>query len=115
MQSYRDVGLGVVVITYDDPELQQAFVDRTGAGFPLLSDIDTETFTALGILNQEYQPGDGGYGIPYPGVLVIDRAGTVRGKVFVDGYETRVSALDTLRAATEALGIAAPGRGRTDQ
>ncbi len=104
MQSYRDAGLGVVVITYDDPELQQAFVERTGAEFPLLSDIDTETFTALGILNQEYQPGDGSYGIPYPGVLVIDRAGTVRAKVFVDGYQTRVSAAATLAVAKRALG-----------
>lgn len=108
MHRFRDAGLGVVVVTYDPPDLQRAFIERTGAGYPMLSDIDTETFSALGILNQDYQPGDGGYGIPYPGVLVIDPSGTIRAKIFVEGYDTRVDAGNTLALARQVLGIEGP-------
>lgn len=105
IEGYRQAGLGVVAITYDTPELQQVFIDRAGIEYPLLSDIDTATFTALGILNRDYEPGDGAYGIPYPGVLVLDRGERVRAKVFVEGYETRVKAENVLDTAKQALGI----------
>ncbi len=107
MEGFRQAGLGVVAITYDTPALQQAFIDRARIEYPLLSDIDTRTFTALGILNQDYQPGDSGYGIPYPGVLVLDRDQVIRARIFVEGYETRVNADSVLATAKAALGIAA--------
>lgn len=107
IEGFRQAGLGVVAITYDTPALQQVFIDRAGVEYPLLSDIDTRTFTALGILNQDYQPGESGYGIPYPGVLVLDRDEVIRAKIFVEGYETRVGAENVLAAAKTALGIAA--------
>lgn len=105
IEGYRQAGLGVVAITYDTPALQQAFIDKAGIDYPLLSDIDAQSFIALGILNQEYQPGDSAYGIPYPGVLVLDPAQTVRARIFVEGYETRGGADQVLATAREALDI----------
>jgi len=105
IEGYRRAGLGVVAITYDTPALQQAFIDKAGIEYPLLSDIDAQSFIALGILNQDYEPGDSAYGIPYPGVLVLDPAQTVRARIFVAGYETRVSADQVLATAVDALAI----------
>jgi peroxiredoxin len=112
IEGFHRAGLGVAAITYDTPELQRVFIERADIEYPLLSDIDAGTFTALGILNPDYEPGDSAYGIPYPGVLVLDRGQTVRAKIFVEGYETRVNAENVLAAAQDALGIASGGSGR---
>jgi len=55
-------GIGMVGITYDDPALQQAFIDKFGITIPILSDIDALSFKTLGILRHDYyrHPGRGG-------------------------------------------------------
>ncbi|MEM9255374.1 MAG: redoxin domain-containing protein [Pseudomonadota bacterium] len=102
---FKASGIGVVGLTYDAPELQQAFVDKNGIGYPLLSDDSAATVKALGILNTEYSPGDSAYGIPYPGIFVIDAEGEIVGKIFLDGYRQRVSADAVLAYAQLVLGI----------
>lgn len=109
IEKFREAGLGVAVISYDTPALQQAFVDKAGIEFPLLSDVDAQSMTALGILNTEYQPGDSAYGIPYPGALVLDPSETIQAKLFVEGYEIRVKAENVLAVAQAALGIGSEG------
>lgn len=103
--AYDAAGLGIVAITYDAPELQQAFIEKQGITYPLIQDIDALTFKTLGILNDQYAPGDGAYGIPYPGMIVIDPDGVVRGKLFVEAYSSRVDAMSSLAYAKEALGL----------
>ena len=90
LQKFTDAGLGVVVLTYDAPEAQEQFIAARGIEYPMLSDVDATSVTALGILNPEYQPGHSAYGIPYPGIYVLDRSLTIREKLFVEGYQTRV-------------------------
>ena len=104
IDTFREAGLGVVAMTYDAPALQQAFVSRHGITYPMLSDVDATSVRALGILNTDYQPGDSAYGIPYPGVFVVDRDGVIRAKVFVEAYSTRVDAEGVLRLARDTLG-----------
>ena len=98
-------GIGMVGITYDDPALQQAFIDKFGISIPILSDIDALSFKTLGILNREYQPGDSHYGIPYPGMIIIDTRGVVVGKLFLEAYSSRVDSAAALAFAREALGL----------
>ena len=74
----------MVAITYDAPELQRAFIEAGGITYPFLSDIDAATMIALGILNEEYSPGERAYGIPHPGVFVVNPQGEIVGKIFVD-------------------------------
>ncbi len=83
-------GIGMVGITYDKPELQQPFIDKHGITIPLLSDIDTGTFSTLDILNEQYQPGEMAYGIPHPGMIVVNPRGQIVGKMFIEDYSTRV-------------------------
>ena len=92
---YEEAGVGIVVVTYDAPELQQAFVDASGVTYPFISDIDTATMTALGILNPGPQPGEPAYGIPHPGVFIV---GTD-----IESFRERVDGPGTLRYALEVL------------
>jgi peroxiredoxin len=100
---YRAAGIGLVGITYDSPELQHAFIDKHGISIPILSDMNALTFKTLGILNDQYQPGDKQYGIPHPGMIVIAPDGTVVGKLFIEAYSSRVDSSAALLLAQQAL------------
>jgi len=101
-------GIGMVAITYDDSALQQAFIDKYDITIPVLSDTNALSFKTLGILNENYQPGDFQYGIPHPGMIVIDPKGTVVGKLFLQAYSSRVDARAALSFAMTALGLESP-------
>lgn len=101
---FEEAGIGIVAITYDSPELQQVFIDAASITYPLLSDIDATTIRTLGILNEQYEPGDIAYGIPHPGVFVIDPGMKITGKIFVEDYQVRVDGEGTLAYALQVLG-----------
>ena len=110
--AFDAAGIGLVAITYDPPDEQRAFIDRFGITIPVLSDRDALSFRTLGILNEQYRPGDVQYGIPHPGMIVIDRDGKVVGKLFVEAYSKRVDSVAALTFAREALGIGEAGTAR---
>ena len=91
------------MVTYDSPELQQRFIDAGSITYPFISDVDTATMTALGILNEDYEPGGPAYGIPYPGVFVLNPEQQIVGKIFVESYRTRVDAEGMFAYALDAL------------
>lgn len=102
---FAAAGIGMVAMTYDDPLLQQAFIDKFAITIPVLSDIDGLSFKTLGILNEQYQPGDARYGIPHPGMIVINPQGAVVGKLFLEAYSSRVDSAAALAFARTALGL----------
>ena len=93
----------MIAITYDTPETQQAFIDAVPVTYPFLSDIDAATMQTLGILNEEYGPDDDNYGLPYPGIYVLNPEQEIVGKIFVERYQIRVDAPTTLAYALEML------------
>lgn len=103
--AYDEAGIGIVAMTYDQPALQQAFIEKWGIEYPILHDVDALSFKTLGILNRSYKPGDDAYGIPHPGTIIIDPDGKVVGKLFLEAYSVRVDALSALAYAQEALGL----------
>ena len=103
LQAFQEAGIAVVALTYDAPQLQQAFVDKNEISYPFLSDVDASTVKALGILNEDHKPGDRSYGIPHPGIFIVAPDMKIVGKVFVDSYEKRVSAAAVLAYATDLL------------
>lgn len=103
LQAFQNAGIGVVALTYDEPALQQAFVDENDIGYAFISDVDAYTVKALDILNEKNKPGDGAYGIPHPGIFIVSRDLKIVGKIFVHGYKTRVSAKSVLARAKELL------------
>jgi len=103
--AFDTAGIGLVAMTYDDAALQQAFIDKHGITIPILSDENALSFKTLGILNEDYAPGDFQYGIPHPGMIVIDIGGRVVGKLFLEAYSSRVDAAAALAFSKSALGL----------
>jgi peroxiredoxin len=102
---FDQAGIGMVGITYDDPALQQAFIDKFAITIPILSDHEALSFKTLGILNEKYQKGDFQYGIPHPGMIIVDSDGVVGGKLFLEAYSSRVDSAAALAFAKTALGL----------
>ncbi len=103
--AFDAAGIGLVAITYDNPALQQPFIDKFAITIPVLSDVNALSFKTLGILNQNYAAGDPRYGIPHPGMIIIDPDGQVVSKLFLEDYTTRVDATAALAFAKTALGM----------
>ncbi len=103
VEAYEAAGVGIVVVTYDTPELQQAFVDAGNITYPFISDIDAATMLALGVLNDQYGPGEPNYGLPHPGVFVVNLDNEIVGKIFIESFRERVDGEGTLRYALEVL------------
>lgn len=90
IEGFRNKGYGVMGISYDSPKILRQFSQDKKLSFTLLSDQNVETFKALNVVNTENKPGDRHYGIPFPGVIVVDNMGKVVYKYFFEGYKKRV-------------------------
>lgn len=100
---FEQAGIGLVAMTYDAPELQEAFVNKHQITIPVLSDVQAQTFKALDILNADYGVDDDNYGLPYPGMFIINSDGVIVGKLFVEAYSSRVDAQSSFAYASKAL------------
>jgi len=109
----RAEGLGVAAISYDPPEVLADFAERRGISFSLLSDDDSATIAAFGLLNTVAEEGLGPngddpavkadveryvsllgpspriVGTPFPGTFLIDRQGRVTARFFEEFYRER--------------------------
>ena len=103
LDGFARAGIGLAAMTYDAPENQQAFIEDYGIRYPMLSDIEARSVLALGILNEKYEPGDSAYGIPHPGLFVLNPDMQIVGKIFVEPYSVRVDAAGVLDYANSAL------------
>jgi hypothetical protein len=72
------------------------FANRQHINYPLLSDPESKIIRTYGILNETVKPGTATFGIPYPGVYVVDVQGKVVAKYFEDDYADRISTADIL-------------------
>jgi hypothetical protein len=109
LEAIRGQGLGVAAISYDSTGALKSFSDRQHITYPLLSDPDSKIIRAFDILNETVKPGTFGYGIPYPGVYIIDPNGKVITKYFEEDYKDRVATADILARQFGAQ----PGEART--
>lgn len=94
-------GVNVVGISYDSPAVLAAFTMERNLGFTLLSDTGSEIIRAFGILNPRYEPGDSGYGIPNPGVVLVSPQRRVVATFAEKSYRKRPR-IETLLAAIDA-------------
>jgi peroxiredoxin len=84
------IGFPIAAVSYDSVNILSDFKKQYNIGFTLLADQSQQTINDYGIINQQYQPGDKHYGIPYPGLFVLDKQNKVIQKYFYDGYKNRV-------------------------
>jgi peroxiredoxin len=100
LKSIEDSGVRVVGISYDDAKVLKTFSDRMKITFPLLSDPGSKTIDAYHIRN-EVAKGKA-QGVPNPGTFILDQAGVIRAKLFLEGYRDRHST-DALIQAAKAV------------
>jgi peroxiredoxin len=74
------------------------FAEKRTITFPLLCDSDSKTIRFYGLLNTEAK-GSRVEGIPYPGMILIDKDGVIRAKLFFEGYKERPSTEQLIKAA----------------
>jgi peroxiredoxin len=98
-KKFAEKNVTVVAISYDPVDDLKKFADKQSVTFPLLSDPDSATIKAYGLLNKDAKGKT--EGIPYPGTMVLDKAGVIRAKLFHDGYAKRHTADDILKAIAE--------------
>ena len=98
------------------PAVLANFAARRNIQFPLLSDADSQIIRAFGILNETVQKDSSVYGVPYPGIYVLDAHGVVQAKYFEENYEERVTASDILvrQFGAEPTAANAPSAGHVE-
>ncbi len=113
MQAYRDAGVKLYAVSYDEQDALADYAEAHQATFSLLSDPDSEIIEAFGILNTLIPPDEHPwYGIPFPGSYVVGADGTIIAKFFEHNFAVRPGPEQMLAAALgtsfEAPPAAAP-------
>jgi peroxiredoxin len=101
-KEFSDAGYSVVSVSYDALPQLQKFVTTQKPKITLLSDPSSESIRAFGILNGASAKGTMSYGIPHPGVFIIDKNKKVQAKFFESDYKKRPSS-KTLLAKIKSL------------
>ena len=116
LKNIQAQGLGLAAISYDSPEILSAFSRQRGITFPLLSDADSTTIKAFGILTPAVEWGLGPdkddpavvaqlqklvsgtgrasenqRGMAIPGTFMVDRRGRVTSRHFEELYFDRTT------------------------
>lgn len=100
-EQFEAMGIGIATVTYDPVSLLQEVAEDERISFSLLHDADVKLVNAFGILNTQYEPGDRAYGIPYPGIFLVDKDGVIRYKFAEEDYRVRPDFVDVLSAAAK--------------
>ncbi len=98
-EQFEEMGLSVVAMTYDSVEMLKSVEEDQGIDFALLHDEEVTHVNALGIRNMDYEPGHRVYGIPYPGIFLVDSEGVIRAKFAEEDYRDRPDFEFVLEAA----------------
>lgn len=98
-EQFEALGFGIAAITYDSTELLKEVQEDQEIGFPLLHDENVKHVNALGIRNLDYEPGHRVYGIPYPGLFLVDSNGVIKHKFAEERYQDRPGFEGILEAA----------------
>lgn len=101
---FEAIGVGVVGMTYDKPEIIQAFHEKWDIEYPMLRDVDRQHVEAWGIRNEAYGPGTFAYGIPHPGVALLSPDGRILAKWAEKGYRSRADWSEVLDEVRSIVG-----------
>lgn len=100
---FNAIGFNVATMTYDPVATLKEAEAEYETTFPMLYDQDSAHIKAMGILNTQYEPGHRAYGIPYPGIFVLDNNGVIRAKLAEEDYRIRPDLSLVLDAAEATL------------
>jgi len=82
-------GYGLAGISYEPPPINASFISQNKIGYSLLSDPGSEIIDRYGLRDPQYKKGSRAYGVPRPIIFILDRNGTIRAKLYEEGYIKR--------------------------
>lgn len=94
-------GIRVAAVTFDSVATLKHFADRTGIGYPLLSDEGSAVIRRFGIVNESVPTDHEWYGMAVPGEYLLTPEGVVQSKFFEENFRDRGTAGRTLVQALE--------------
>ena len=100
---FKKLGIQVAVITFESPDISAKFSNQYNVKYPILSDPQSKYIKAWGLLNEAYEPGSRVYGIPHPGIFLVDGNGVVHAKFSEEGYKNRPVLEIVIDAAKEMV------------
>jgi peroxiredoxin len=95
-------GYHIAGLSYDSPEILQAFTIKRHLTYTLLSDPKSEVIDLYNLRDPQYQPGSRAYGVPRPIIFVLDPAAMIKAKLYEESFKNRppvtavISTLDEL-------------------
>jgi peroxiredoxin len=95
-------GYNVAGLSYDSPEILQAFTVKRNLTYTLLSDPKSEVIDRYNLRDPQYPPGNRAYGVPRPIIFVLDPQDTIKAKLYEESFKNRppitavISKLDEL-------------------
>jgi peroxiredoxin len=95
-------GYHVAGLSYDSPEILQAFTVKRHLTYTLLSDTKSEIIDLYKLRDPQYPPGSRAYGVPRPIIFILDAQGTIKAKLYEESFKNRppvtevISKLDEL-------------------
>jgi peroxiredoxin len=95
-------GYRVAALSYDSPAILQAFTVKRHIAFTFLSDPKSEVIDLYKLRDPQYPPASRAYGVPRPIILILDRNGVIKSKLYEESYKVRppvtavISRLDEL-------------------
>lgn len=90
-EQFEAIGIKIAAMTYDSVEMLKTVEEDQSINFTLLNDLNIRHVNALGILNEQYEPGSRAYGVPHPGIFLISADGIIRAKFAEEGFRLRPS------------------------
>ena len=87
----------MLAISPDPPEILARFAERYGVEFPLLSDTDSRVIRAWGLFNDQIEPDHASFGVPHPGMFLVDDQGIVFDKHFGPDHRIRESVTNAVQ------------------
>lgn len=97
---FAAMGVNIAAMTYDSVEVLKFVEEEQGVEFSLLRDESITHVNSLGILNEDYEPGDRAYGVPHPGIFLISPDGVIRAKFAEEGFRARPDFDNIIEAAS---------------
>ncbi len=96
MTEFKTQGISIIGISYDSVHVLKSFADKHQISYPLLSDVSSEVIKKFGIFNTAIDSNSQIFGIPHPGIYIIDKNLKVVKKQFEKSYADRPSAENVL-------------------
>ena len=95
-------GYRVAALSYDSPEILQAFTIKRHIAYTFLSDPKSEVIDTYKLRDPQYAQGSRAYGVPRPIIFILNNDGIIKAKLYEESFKVRppvtavISKLDEL-------------------